>query len=93
METAVHAEVGLNMLLSATVPLGTPGRVRSVVWLSDVMFSCLFKGLPKPVKLFPRRSLKVFSCHFRLFFSFVSDIIFDAKMVPVLSTTNCLLDF
>ena len=68
------------------------GRVRSVVCFSDVMFFCLLKGLPKPVKIFPRRPLKVFSCRFLLFFSFVYGIISDAKMSPLLSTTNCLLD-
>ena len=37
----------LSIDISATVPIGTPGRVWGIVWLSDELAACLacFKGL------------------------------------------------
>jgi hypothetical protein len=42
---------GLDMRISATVPPGTPGRVRGSVWWSDRLNLFVFKG---PTACYPR---------------------------------------
>ena len=55
---------------------GTPGRVRSIFWLSDGLFSCLFKG---PTAHYPLESRTHFRTLFRIIFS---DLFFDHNWCP-----------
>ena len=44
----IHTYIYIYIHISTTVPLGAPGRVRSIVWVSDCLVFFVFKGAHPP---------------------------------------------